>query len=88
VSKRFRVTWGDPPGMGDHPDEWHCVACGTPLPRVAAVQCRECAHAWRWGWLLSLHDFRLHLRLSGWRPVRLPRIPSRVWICPCCAHDL
>jgi len=82
---RFTVTWGRLPDMGDHPDELHCFACGRPLPRQAAVQCGECAHAWRWGWLLSLHDWVTCLKLRIWV---LPHIPSRVWICPCCAHDL
>lgn len=108
---RFPVTWGNPPaallpaimagtyGGGPHP--WYCVACGTRLPRRAAVQCGECAHAWRWAWLLSLHDAWM-----GWdtglvrrwdgrmifdrNTFRWPRIrrPSKIRVCPCCAHDL
>lgn len=102
---RFAVAWGDPPGMGDHPERWLCVACHHELPTVAAVQCGECAHAWRWEWILSLHDAWLTWRLGGWladgwgTPApwwRLDRLhtririrrPSKIWVCPCCSHDL
>lgn len=87
--------------MGDHPDELHCFACGHPLPYRAAIQCAECAHAWRWGWILSLHDAwvvwkigrRNNLDLLMGSRIRLRdririRRPSKVWVCPCCAHDL
>jgi hypothetical protein len=53
---RFAVTWGRLPDMGDHPDRLCCHACGCELPARAAEQCMECAHAWRWGWILSLHN--------------------------------
>lgn len=82
---RLRVTWGNLPHMGDHPDRLLCFACDKELPTWAAVQCGECAHAWRWRWLLSLHDWVVCLRFRIWV---LPRIPSRVWVCPCCMHDL
>ena len=82
--KRFRVTWGRPADMGDHPDELHCFSCGHILPGRAATQCGECAHAWRWGWLLSLHDLRVDWKLM--RRFR-PRRSSNIYVCPCCAHD-
>jgi hypothetical protein len=114
MSHRFPVVWGNPPA--DHPPDrewpgpWLCVACSARLPRRAAFQCGECAHAWRWGWLLSLHDAWAYWQFigprerpddRGWGAARAPwwrldrlltglriRRPGRVWVCPCCAHDL
>lgn len=75
---RFAVTWGNPPAEllpaimegtytgGRHP--WHCVACGQRSPRRAAVQCGECAHAWRWAWLLSAHRLWRDLRFGPTLP--------------------
>lgn len=86
---RFAVTWGNPPGPGDHPHELHCCACGYVLPGRAAVQCGECAHAWRWGWLLVLHNTRLWWRIGPFLPGpwggeapwwRLDRLHTRIRI--------
>jgi hypothetical protein len=106
MPKRFVVAWGREPDMGDHPNRWHCAACGKESPYRAAVQCGECAHAWARGWLLSLHDLRTRWRYIGptlndgwgtrapwWRLDRLHTglklyRPSKVWVCPCCSHDL
>jgi len=62
LGPRFPVIWGRTADMGDHPDRLHCFACSHELPVRAAVQCGECAHAWRWGWLLSLRHVWLDVR--------------------------
>lgn len=76
---------GRPHEGGDACKDVHCWACGRDGPRRHAVACGECFHGWRWRWLLSLHDWVKCLQLRIWV---FPRIPSRVWVCPCCAHDL
>lgn len=82
--------------------ESHCASCGKKDPGRVRVSCGECFHAWRWRWQLSWHDMRVRWALGGWQfhgdlvpdPwwVRvwnsIPRVPSRVWVCPCCSHDL
>lgn len=80
----------------------HCHSCHTDGPKRFAVVCGECWHGWRFRWLLSLADARLAWRLGKpiemWHGGRTPRgrlrdririrRPSRIWVCPCCAHDL
>ena len=81
---------------GQHPV--HCWGCHRDGPKRARAWCGECWHAWRWAWLLSLSDARLSwrlgkplgawdVRLPWWRRIRVRR-PSKIWVCPCCAHDL
>jgi len=73
----------------------HCWACGRRVPTRYRACCAECGHTWRWKWLLSLHDARRYWQMTedGWhwwqvfQRVR-PRRPSKVWVCPCCSHDL
>jgi hypothetical protein len=76
---------GRPHEGGPACEDRHCWSCGRDGPRRWKVACGECFHAWRWGWLLSLHDWIQCLESGIWV---LPRIPSRVWVCPCCSHDL
>lgn len=79
------VHAGRPHGPEDACQDVHCASCGRDGPRRWARVCGECFHAWRWGWLLSLHDMllwwqmdkRLHIRRS-----------SKIVGCPCCSHDL
>ena len=106
---RFPVAWGNPPATHPPDQDWHgpwlCVACGARLPKRAAVQCGECAHAWRWAWLLRLHVLRRDLRfgpslpgpwggrapwwrLDCWAALLRRALFRRIWVCPCCAHDL
>jgi hypothetical protein len=73
----------------------HCRACGQRVPIPFRMCCAECGHTWRWGWRLSLHDARVYWRMTagGWRWWQIaqrirPRRPSKVWVCPCCSHDL
>lgn len=63
----------------------HCWGCGRDGPRKWSALCGECFHAWRWEWLLSLHDAWLWWKLD--RRIRIRR-PGKIWVCPCCAHDL
>lgn len=74
-----------------------CASCHRPMVRegVKAIRCGECWHAWRWKWQLVLHDARVYWQMTkgGWRWWQtLQRVsfrrPSRIWVCPCCAHDL
>lgn len=92
------VHGGRPHGPEDACKDVHCHGCGRDGPRRFAACCGECFHAWRWGWLLSLADARLHWALGQrmgawdepirwWRRIRLRR-PSRIYVCPCCSHDL
>jgi hypothetical protein len=93
-------------------DRVHCYGCGKDGPRKWSAVCGECFHAWRWGWLLSLHDawtfwryigLRLRERPEqyGWGADRAPwwrldrlhtgiriRRPGKIWVCPCCSHNL
>lgn len=92
-----RVKGGGPPppwGDGEPP----CQACGREMPKRYRVACAECWHVWRFGWLLSLADARAYWQatrpLGPWdldppwyARIRILR-PSKVWVCPCCAHDL
>lgn len=76
-----------------------CASCHKPQHQGQGTVCGECYHVWRWRWQLSLHDARVTWRLGGWqwhgdlvadpwwRRIRLRR-PSKVWVCPCCSHDL
>ena len=83
------VTWGRLPDMGDHPDRLHCFFCGHELPVRAAEQCGECGHAWRWGWLLTVHDAWLWWQMGptlndGWGNRapwwRLDRLHTRIHV--------
>lgn len=96
---------GEP--WGDYECSTACASCHKPVVAegVKACRCGECWHAWRWGWLLSLHDARTYWRLGQcvgtsdayddwcipwwkpWQRIRLRR-PSKIWVCPCCSHDL
>lgn len=60
------VHAGRPHGPEDACQDVHCASCGRDGPRRWARVCGECFHAWRWGWLLSLHDLHLDYRLSRW----------------------
>jgi hypothetical protein len=62
----------------------HCWHCHRDGPQQWAMACSECLHAWRWGWMLSLHDARTWWRLD--HRLRLRR-PGKIWICPACSHD-
>ncbi len=80
----------------------HCHSCATDGPARFAVVCGECFHGWRFRWLLSLADARLNWQLgrrvemwngtlTTWTPLReriRVRRASRIWVCPCCTHDL
>ena len=95
--QRF-IHAGPPHEGGPACEEVHCCRCGKDGPRKWSAVCGECFHAWRWGWLLSLHDARTSWRVGRplgpwdhsvpwWRRLRLRR-PSRIWVCPCCSHNL
>jgi len=66
-------------------EELTCFGCGEVVPTRYRECCSECGHTWRWGWRLSLADALVWWRLD--RRLRIRR-PSRVWVCPCCSHDL
>jgi hypothetical protein len=80
----------------------HCAFCHKKVSIPFRIHCTECGHTWRWGWQLSLHDARTvwrttmgyvylprrkEFKVHWWRRVRL-RHPSKIWVCPCCSHDL
>lgn len=95
------------PACCEGPHPVHCWSCHRDGPKRAKVACGECWHAWRWGWMLSVHHLWCGLQMGPWMPgpwgIRAPwwrldrwavRIwysltrPSKIYVCPCCAHDL
>jgi len=91
------VHAGRPHGPEDACQDVHCASCGRDGPHRYAVVCGECFHGWRWRWMLTVHDAWLSWKLgrrSAWGPraallerIRIRR-PRKIWVCPCCAHDL
>lgn len=54
------------------------------------MACGECLHAYRWPASLWWANLSLRVRLNlrgGWRLWGLVERPSRVRVCPLCAHD-
>jgi hypothetical protein len=81
----------------------HCASCGKKNPPRFTIHCGECFHPYLTNKIgLVIHDFLIRVRLEweihkhplfdddrkfNWRWL-LPRRPSKIFVCPCCDHDL
>lgn len=83
-----RPAW-DP----EWPDQWadFCAFHNRDEKYRYWLACGECLHAFRWPasmWWANLRK-RAQLNLRGGRRMwGIFERPSKVWVCPLCAHDL